>query len=55
MEIIELTKLSLSEQLMVKVTAKLLELEPTFFESIKDELTPSVLVHAGYKGKINEY
>jgi hypothetical protein len=55
MQITELKKLTLSEQLMVKIVTKLLELDPKFVESIKSEITPSVLVHAGYKGEIDEY
>lgn len=55
MQITELKKLTLSEQLMVKIVKKLLENDLAFVESIKDEVPPSVLVHAGYKGKIDEY
>jgi hypothetical protein len=54
MEITELSKLTLSEQLMVKIITKLLELDPQFVEDIKYEVSPSVLFHAGYKGEIDD-
>jgi restriction endonuclease Mrr len=52
---IELKKLTLSDQVMVKILQQLIKLDPPFVETIKDEIEPSVLVHAGYKGEINEY
>lgn len=52
---IELKKLTLSDQLMVKILQQLIKLDPTFVESIKEEIEPSVLVHAGYEGEIEDY
>ncbi len=39
-------KLTLSEQLMVKMIARLMVLDPTFAEDIRDETSEEVYAHA---------
>lgn len=49
-------KLTLSEQLMVKLIARLMVLDPTFAEDIRDETSEEVYAHAeNYKAECDEY